>query len=347
VKFHASNEAVNLTKVGLTLAGGVYGTNSTGTGGSSASGSGDVLTAYLYNGSTQVGAVTFTGSQTTATSTLSQVVNLPKDTDVVLTIKADVANIGVSSSGGIGDTLKINPLNAEGSGVSSGKTVAVTAASGVSGVQLFKSFPTVAFVSNSSNPNGTNVVLKKFTVTANSAGPVGIYQMVFSMATSSASAYNFKLYAFQDSGYSQGVSSQGSGTGQIGSAVCAAQGNCTSTTPTLIFATGASPVEIPAGTTYYFELLGTVTPGSTANNWTISPTLLGDTNGLAAIIGATPTYIATSTTNVLVAPANDGNTASVAYKNFIWSDNATTTAGVNDVDWTNGYQVPGLPSNGI
>ena len=122
--------------------------------------------------------------------------------------------------GGIGDTLKINPYDAEGSGVSSGKTIDVSANAGVSGIQLFKSFPQVAFVSNGvTNPNGTDKVLKQFTITANAAGPVAIDQLAFSVATTSAAVTNLKLYAYTDSGYSQGVSSQSSGTGEVGSPV--------------------------------------------------------------------------------------------------------------------------------
>lgn len=330
IKFHATSEAINLTKVGLTLDKGVYGAKSTGTGGYSGGGN-NVQMAYLYNGSTQVGTVTFTGTQTTATSSLTSVVNLPKDTDVILTIKADLNNIGVSDTAGIGDILKIDPLNAEGTGASSGATRAISASqTGVSGVQIFKSYPTVAFVSNgSTNPNGTNVTLKRFTITANASGPVGIYKLATSLATSSASVTDVKLYAYTDSGYSQGVSSQGSGTGQMGNTACAAGTGCTSNNPTLTFTTLTSPIEIPAGTTYYFALLGTVAPKSDANNWTISPTLLGD--------AATTTAAAGYNTNV----------AGTVSTYFVWSDNATTTAGVNDIDWVNGYQVPGLSSTGI
>ncbi len=346
VKFHATNEAVNLTKVGLTLGYGTYGSKSTGAGNSSNNGVNDVAQAYIYNGSTLVGTASFTGTGATATSTLTSPVVLAKDADTVLTIKADLASVGVSAAGGIGDTLTIDPLNYEGSGANSGQTIKGGATQGVNGVQLFRTAPTVAFVSNSTNPNGTNVVLKKFTITAGAANPVGIYQMAFTIATSSASAYNFKLYGYTDSGYSQGISSQGSGTGQIGGATCATQTSCVNN-PTAVFTVASSiPFQIPAGSTYYFALLGTVTPNATANNWTISPTLLGD--AAISTIGGTPTYIATTTAAI----AASGITAStgagtLAGSDFIWSDNATTTAGQYDVDWTNGYQVAGLPSTGI
>jgi hypothetical protein len=35
------------------------------------------------------------------------------------------------------------------------------------------------------------------------------------------------------------------------------------------------------------------------------------------------------------------------YNNFIWSDNATTTSGVSNYDWSNGYAVSGLPAAGM
>ncbi len=328
IKFHATNEAVNLTKVGLTLANGVYGAHSTGAGNSTNNGVNDVAQVYIYNGSTLVGTASFTGTGATATSSLTTVVNLPKDTDTVLTIKADLASIGVSAAGGIGDMLKIDPLNFEGSGANSGQTIKGTATAGVNGVQLFRSTPTVAFVSNSTNPNGSNVVLKKFTITAGAANPVSVYRMVLSVATSSATVSSLKLYAYTDSGYSQGVSSQGNGTGQLTSGTVVDNGSGVWTAPFY----AATPVQIPAGSTYYFALLGTVAPSATANNWTISPTLLGDTATTTSAAGfnmGTTTGMATTTNN------------------FVWSDNATTTSGVNDVDWANGFQVAGLPSTGI
>jgi hypothetical protein len=64
----------------------------------------------------------------------------------------------------------------------------------------------------------------------------------------------------------------------------------------------------------------------------VSTTLLGDS--------------ATSTNQVAGYNMQNAN-AGGATGNFIWSDNATTTAAATDIDWTNGFQVPGLPSTGI
>ncbi len=324
VKLRPSSENVNLTKVGLSLAGG--NTKSTGAGGSTNSGVNDVTQVYLYQGTTLVGTALFTGTNTTATSTLNNPLALTKDVDTLLTIKADMATIGVSGAGGIGDVVNVGPLNAEGVGASSGTTIKVNATGSTNGVELFKSYPTVAFVSNATNPNGTNVVVKKFTVTASSAGSISLYQMKATIATSSASITSVKLYAYTDAGYSQGVANQTSGTGQVGS-TCSPDpsGNCTFTI------SSTNTIVIPSGTTYYFAILGTVAPASTANNWTISPTLNGDS----------------ATTTAASAGYNANQASSVSTSNFVWSDNATSTAATTDIDWFNGYQVTGLPSTGI
>ena len=54
-----------------------------------------------------------------------------------------------------------------------------------------------------------------------------------------------------------------------------------------------------------------------------------------------------STSGVVSTPNLDaaGNSA---LNSFLWSPNSTTTSPtVNDVDWTNGFALPGLPSNGL
>lgn len=337
IKFRATNEAVSLTKLGLTLANGTYG-SAARPDGSSSTGPNDIIRAYVYNGSTQVGTATFTGSGTTATSTLDTPVTLAKDQDTKLTIKVDLANVTTGSTGGIGDTIKIDPLNAEGQGAASGSTLKVGATSGVAGIQLFRTYPIVANVSGSgTNPNGANVVLKKFTIKAASNGPVGVYQMKFVIATSSANVTSLKLYAYTDSSYSTGVSGQGSG-GQFGATQCSS--GCSSNGPTLTFtadlatiAPAPQALQVPADTTYYLALLGTVTPAASATNWSVLATLQGD-SAVQINLGSAPINIATSTANVSSA-------------NFVWSGNSTTTATTTDVDWTNGYFVSGLPGTGL
>lgn len=318
VKFRATNENVNLTKVGLTLSGGLYGSASTGSGASTNSGVNDVVQAYLYDGSTLVGTATFTGTSQTATSTLNNVVLLTKDIDKILTIKADLANIGVSSGGGIGDLVKVNPLNAEGSGVSSGQTIRISATSGVNGVQTTKSVPVVAAGSvtsctNNNSCNGSSQILKTFTVTANAAGPISVEQLKIAFATSSASITNVFVKVLD-------------GSNNVATSTFGTQQNPTfDTTGTLTFRGG--PVLISAGSTYTFQVIADVAASGTT--WSVTAKLNTDSAAIAGI-GSSPTYIATTTA---VANADSSNS------NFIWSDNATTTAAAADVDWFNGYQV--------
>ncbi len=333
VKFRASNEDVNLTKVGLSLAGGWYGTKSNANGGTTNGGVSDVLRVYIYDGATLVGQATFTGTTATATSTLSTAVTLPKNTDKTLTLKADLNAIGDGQGGGIGDVVTINPLNAEGTGAASGSTLSISASGTVGGVQMFKSYPTVAAVSGSgTNPNGTDVVLKKFTVTANAAGSIGIAQMAFTLATSSANVTSAKLFGYTDSGYSNPIGSGGGTNGQVGSTL--GSSGFASNSPTITFVTASTtPVQIGAGQTVYFALKGTVTPTASASNWSVNATLLGS----SAVLVATSTGYNASPTVSTAFTAND----------FIWSGNSSTTAVGADIDWWNGYFVPGLSSSGI
>ena len=123
IKLRASNEAFNLTKLGLQLTNGSKFGKTAANSPVSSNGAGDLTQVYLYNGSTLLGTAVFTGNATTATSTLSQPFSIPRDTDTQITIKADLAQIGVSSSGGVGDLIAVDPNNFEGTGASSGQTI--------------------------------------------------------------------------------------------------------------------------------------------------------------------------------------------------------------------------------
>lgn len=344
LKLRASNEALTLTDLGLQLGAGSgagsYGSTSTGSGGSPGSGTGDLTAVYVYDGASLVGTtVSFTGTTQSASSTgLS--VNLPKDTDKLLTIKADLANIGTSYPGGIGNTIAVDPQGARASGSSSGTTVwavDTTGTTAVSGVQLFKSYPTLALDSGSLSLAGGQ--LMRFKVTANSAGPVGVAGFSFKVAsTSGVTITTVQLKAYSDASYSQPISGQAAG-GLIGAAVA----NITSNTAFYIAPT-TNPISIPANSTIYFELTGAVAL-SGQTSYSAVTTLLGDS---AAATTLTSGYDVGTSTKA----ANSSTQGKVAATgaNFIWSGNSTTTSAfgaAKDVDWTNGFSVPGLPAAGL
>jgi len=315
-KFRPSNEAINLTKIGLTLGG----TNASFKG---VTGAQDLVQVYIYNGSTLVGTAIFTGNATTATSTLLASVSLPKDVDTKLTIKADLALVGVSQPGTANDRVTVDVLSYEGSGAQSGTTVMDGTVGGMTsfaGVRLLKSYPTVAQGTLSSSSGGASAgKLIRFSVTANAQGDVGLARFTFTIATTTAAQTitGLGLYGYTDSGYSTSISGQGS-SGLIGATLTA-----TSTSNIEIEALApANPIEVPAGGTYYFELRGAT--GGLVSGSSITTTLLGDTT-LVSTLAATST---------------------LGY-NFLWSENATTTSDARNNDWTNGASVVGLPAGGL
>jgi hypothetical protein len=312
IKFRPSNDGINVTKIGLQL-----------TSGSST----DVTNTYLYQGSTLIGTATFTGSNTTATSTLINQLALAKDTDTLITVKADLADIGTSQSGTEGKLIKIDPSNAQGTGMNSGLTAnaSSTAGSNVAGVRVFNSYPTLALdtLSSSGIADGR---LMRFKVTANAAGQVGVSQFKFQISTTSATVTNIGLYAYTDAAYSSPISGQGT-SGQIGTTMSVAINNVsTSTAPT------TNPVQVPVGSTLYFELRASVTGVGTGSS--VVTTLVGDSAYPTNLYTANGYYVATSSA------LTSGNS-------FVWSGNATSTASFSDVDWSNGYGIPGFPASGL
>jgi PKD repeat protein len=182
----------------------------------------------------------------------------------------------------------------------------------------FKSTPTVAQVQLPSTTlvAGTNV-LTRFSVTAAPSGTIGLAKVRFPVTVNGASLSNYVLYAYNDAAYSVPVN------GTIGDSLG---------TPTITTFPGGStgagfqfaqPLEIPAGSTYYFQLVGVASSLQSAAS--VSTTL--------ASVGTVPSPVLQPAPNF-------------AY-GFIWSPNSTTTSSYSTNDWTNGSQVPSLPSAGL
>lgn len=326
LKFRAANEDVNLTKVGLKM-----------TLGSAA----NVGTLYLYQGSTLLGTAVLTqGSGITATSTLNTPLKLTANTDVAITIKADVAAIGVGQSGVAGAPVVINGISAEGSGLSSGNTLVVgNISTGVAGIRVFKSFPVVAADNSLASTGVADGRLMRFKVTADSHGPISLYQLNLTMATSSFSAGGgvsaVKVMVYADSAYSTAVSGTfGSASGQFGGTATPAS---TVGTTGMDFTATTNALQIPTGTTYYFQVEATVSSVTTGTS--VTTTLNGDAAYVTSAHLSTDglRFVAT-TTGVVANTDND----------FIWSGNSTTTPNItSDEDWANGFNIVGLPSGGF
>ena len=327
LRFHATNEAINLTKVALAL---------TNTASSSAA---SLVQVTLWDGSTQVGSATFTGNSYNATSTLSGTFTIPKDGDKVLTVKVDLGNVGTglatSSSGALiaVDYDGTDTTGTQGTGVDSGTTISQGSSSdtAMSGVRVMKSYPTVAKQTSGLSSTliaQSGIDLYRFSITANTAGDIGLNELTINVATSSVSTSNgttsvtnLLVKAYTDSGFSNVVG--GSYTaGQIVDTIAGLLSSGDNV------AALSSPLTIPAGQTYYFKVVGDVAQvaGTTGSAGTVTTKISGDAAypALAALMGQYATGLG----------------------NFIWSPLSTTTAATANLDWTNGYQITGLPSGG-
>lgn len=310
-RFRASNEAATLKNLGLKL---------TNTASSSPA---DLISVTIWDGATQVGSATFVGANTVATST-DMTVALPKDADKDLTIKASFAQIGTGQTGTQGALIAIdfNATDTAGTKATgeSGTDITESGSTAVSGVRLFKSYPVVAADSSIGTTGVVDGKLMRFRVTANANGGVGLNQLKFTMATTSVTVTAVNLFGYTDSSYSSPISTFTSG--QISAS------NVSPGTSGAVTITPSAVINIPAGTTYYFELRGTAVAGATT--YAVTTTLSGDSSypSLAAHMGTSAGVVSAS-------------------GNFVWSPNATTTSAAAHVDWTNGYGVSGLPSSGL
>jgi hypothetical protein len=344
LKFTGTNEAITMSRVALQL---------TSTASSSAS---DIVKVSLYDGATKVGEALFTGSNTTATSTLTGTFEIPKDGTKTMTIKVDLAEIGNAKVGTEGALIAIDyddtdPTGTRGIGVSSGTTIDRTSSAdtAASGVRMFRSFPTFTKMSVPTNvlSNGEKSLLR-FRVTADSAGDVGVMKFTLRMATTTASVTGLNIYAYTDSGFSNPVSGLSSDGGMMATAILAASNNTwTSSASDLEIyaqttAAATTTIQVPAGTSRYFDVRGTI--AGAASGASVSTQLQGDA---AYHSMANPADPSATSPLMLAASGNGVMINEDVNDDFIWSPNATTTSGLTANDWTNGYGVSGLPSSNM
>ncbi len=352
----AANEGVWLTELALQLTS--YASSSIA----------DIPKVSIYDGATKVGEAFFTtdggsGAVSISTSTLTTPLLLAKDLDKVLTIKLDTATIGNNQAAtSSGHLIVLNFISGKGTGQDSGTAYNLGAANGstsVAGVRVMKSYPTVALGTLPSTGLADGR-LGRFTVTANSSGSISLTEFNFLFATTSVVLTNVNVYAYTDSSYSQKVT----GIGDDGAVSQTMMLSCTTglanpcgwassatnfEVQVTDSASASTTIQVPAGTTYYFEVRGTVAGVTTGS--TVVTTLRGDT-AAAFSGGYPPSMQAGRYSNPMGRSWTDGGATSticdlVAECAFIWSPNSTTSATRTAVDWTDGTSVPGLPSNGL
>ncbi len=366
IKYIATNEDIDLKRVALQLTGTASNTDVDLVG--------NKVTLWDATTGLQVSEATFPAIDNATSSLIVSGFRIPKDGSRVLIVKGDIA--GVSNSGPLttsGDWLKVDVDGANdglngnyGVGVASGSTISDstptdTEDTASNGVRIMKAYPQLARVALSTteralphNLISTANVMYKWSVKA-VGGDVGLYKFNFLISSSTmATTSNWSVYIYTDSGFST-LDTNFNATGILNYGPCwinnfqqtyvsvypdkGASGTCAATTT----------YTVPAGVTRYFKLVANVTtgvgsiPAGTTDSFTVR--MRGD----SAYSYAAGT-IATDGSAGEMAPAtlvDTGNTTVVSGR-FIWSPVSTSTSLLRtDDDWSNGYQIEGLPASGM
>ncbi|MEK7538556.1 MAG: hypothetical protein AAB552_01815 [Patescibacteria group bacterium] len=290
-------------------------------------------TVTLWNGATQIGTAQFGvgASPDNATSTqLSPAPTITAGESVMITVKGDLTahnavegtpgaflsvtydgnNVGVNGNYALGVSSQAN--------ISSGTTSDVT----TTGMRIFRTVPTVAVTST----GGTGTLqagadLYKFTVTNPNTRDVVFQKFSFSIATSSSAVNAFTLY--------------GDGVAFNTTAVTV---NSTEGAVLEIPASGTSNAQVIAAnsTKTYILKAATVPNGSTTVIDSITLALLADTSypSLSGNVGTVTTV-----------EAGSADTDNIVWSPFSTTTPVATAATQSNLDWTNGYGLPGFPSN--
>ncbi len=377
LRLRATNEAVRIDDIALTLAAADVNAASS----SMSDLAGGKVT--LWDGANKVGEATFvTGAYyNTASTTVSTCAGctefiVPKDDYKDLTVKVDLSTQGTSQPGTPGAFIKVDYENArgtfggvKGTGQQSGtKVTGNSSDTAASGFRVVKSTPTVKFISL---PAGTSLTgasdkpLYRFSITASPKGPIGISQLTFRFSTSSATTIidlldNINVKVYTDLNYSvlaSGIQTDGTmqATDQPLDSVWA-----DATTEIKIGAATAAnsstTIEIPAGGSRYFEVIGDVGLSGAGATYSVTTQLQGDARFYSNILPysiatSTPTGGSGVTSNSFLATSTfftEPTFAATDSNNFIWSPFSTTTiTSWTANDYLNGYGVSGLPASNL
>jgi hypothetical protein len=296
----------------------------------------DLTMLSVWDGSTKLGEVALSSANATITPTN---MNLAVNEDKTYVVKATFPSVASPSSAASGEGFKLSLTNIDVDGTSAGSSSVTVSGLGTAfnDAAIFKSQPTVTKIDfTGDNEIVAGVVnLYKFSVAADGAGPVGLYRLTFGVATSTVTLSQSGYYLYESSS----SNSLGDIVAQGSDFVFVSGGDATAVLPQAYFDIGNdnsnAPAKehdiIPAGTTRYYTLRGTIASGhdNSAQDEAITTVMAGDAS-----------YNSASVQDA------DGLIAAADQNDFIWSDlnfdsysssTATTTTG-----WFNGFRVPGL-----
>jgi len=344
----AKHEDININHIGITLAAPDGGVNATE--------NDQVASVALYEDGVAeaIGSIEVTAANATITPLTT--LTIPIGTTKNYTLKATFAALSDISPAQSGAGLKFQITSLDATGASAGSSAITVAGldATFNTFSIFKSLPTVTMLSFSGGDviTGNSVVsLMKFKVSANSAGPIGLYMFSFGITTTTVNLCNTAANIKDTTGYYLYMSDS---EGSLGDIVSRGSGDANSSGRTKkdmnayvvgdpgnqayletwfdvnddFAASTTEQIIINSGDTKYFTLRGTIKTGhdGTADNESISTVFGGDGHWYGnAVAGAD----------------------SVNGK-FIWSDlNAdlySTSTATNTAMYVNGYRVSGVPT---
>ncbi len=302
---------------------------------------------------------------------------------VLLAVDYDGSNTGLNGTYGVGASSGTTLSPSGGDSDSKDRGVQDTASSGV---RVMKAYPELSYVALSTAERtlaaGTTAgkTLYKFSVKA-VGGDVALYKVTFQVSSSTQTGASgttslFSLYAYTDSAFS-GADTTFSSDGLLndGQSFCAdtsigggqdyginnlglcgtAAGTINGTAfPLAIYMdkeagaahAGTTTYIVPSGLTRYFALKATTASVRSSGQENLQVAMEGDAvYARPQVTGGTSTY---TKENVYTNMFNASTTDRDANDDFIWSPISTSsTNAIIDLDFTNGYLMPGLPTSNM
>lgn len=322
----------------------------------------DSFELWELGGTASLGSVQVNGDRSTITPAVPLLLNSNAEKTYVLKAKWEILKApsqGSPATSGGGVRVLLSYIDVKGTSASSGTVTlngfgtggSCTASTCFNTFSIFKSLPTVALmpVTNKITANGQVVDILKFSVKADSSGPIGLGKFSFGVSTSTV-VLDPSAYYLYDSSSSSVLGTVLSNTNDF--ALLNYSGDTSK--PTVVEArfdvnnddsnarNTAGKTEhliLSAGSTRYFTLQGTVLRAhdGTANNESVAAVLAGDASfaGTAGLSFGNADNTATT-----------GIDRAVDQDDFIWSDlnfdQYSSSTATNQEGWYNGYRVPGM-----
>ncbi len=281
-----------------------------------------IMEGSLWDGNVRLGSFVFTGASTHATCTLVTQVTLRRDQDKLLTVRLDVGGIAPNMPGYDGAFVQIAIVGARATGLDSGELIQATGRAEANGFRTYRTVPTVARDNSLPTQGVSDGRLMRTRVTAHRFGSVGLAKTSYRIQTIGCTVLSVNQYGYEDPVYSLPCTSV-----QTNGQYLAAGVTPTSSGLVEIFAETSTGVRsaglIDAGTTGYLELRGLVVPNPGATNWSVTVTMLGDTQPFTA--------------------DGMGVASQVGQRSrFVWSPSTFGNQNTQALNWANGFGVSGL-----